>query len=61
MAISIALVDDHKLFRKALANLIDTEEKFEVVFEADSGAQLFEYLEKNRQPDIVLLDINMPG
>ncbi|HYG14243.1 MAG TPA: response regulator transcription factor [Bacteroidia bacterium] len=61
MPISIALVDDHKLFRKALANLIDTEDKFDVLFEADSGAQLFEYLEKNRKPDIVLLDINMPG
>lgn len=61
MSIKIALVDDHKLFRRALANLLETEEKFEIIFEAESGAEFFDYLRSGQEPEVVLLDISMQG
>ncbi len=61
MAIKIALVDDHTLFRKALAGLIESDDKYEILFEAESGNQLFDLIDAKGEPDIVLLDVNMPG
>ena len=56
----VLLVDDHALFRKALASLIDTLEDMEVVGEASDGR---EALERARElmPDLILMDIEMPG
>lgn len=56
---SIALVDDHILLRQGLANLIQTFEGFEVLFEADNGMDLIDKLE-GHNPSAILLDINMP-
>ena len=55
----ILLVDDHLLFRKGLARLLDTQPDFEVVGEATDG---LEGIEKARvlEPDVVLTDIEMP-
>lgn len=61
MPIGIALVDDHNLVRKALANLIDSNENFTVLYDANNGNDFFDYLENNPAPDILLLDINLPG
>jgi two-component system, NarL family, response regulator DegU len=58
--IRVGLVDDHALFRKSLANLIDTFENVKVVLEASNGNELFEKLPKTNL-DILLLDIQMPG
>ena len=54
------LTDDHTLFRQGVRRLLETESDFEVVGEAaDAG----ESIEKSRElrPDIVLMDIGMPG
>jgi two-component system, NarL family, invasion response regulator UvrY len=56
----IAMVDDHKLLRKGLANLINSFEGYEVVLEANNGRELIELLAGQQAPDIILLDINMP-
>jgi len=57
----LALVDDHTLFRKGLINLIDLVcPDCEIVFEADNGIDLQQKLTKNNEPDILLMDINMP-
>lgn len=61
MPIKVALVDDHNLVRKALANLIASNKNFEVVFDANNGKDFLDYLLPNPKPDLVLLDINMPG
>lgn len=61
MPVKIALVDDHKLFRKALASLVETDDKYEVCFEAESGKELFENLKMYDEPEIILLDISMKG
>ncbi|MGC4232507.1 MAG: response regulator transcription factor [Niabella sp.] len=59
--VSIAIVDDHTMLRKGLANILNEEEGFSVVLEADNGKQFAETIEKKKlQPDIVLLDVHMP-
>lgn len=60
--IHIALVDDHTLIRKGLIELIQSFPKMEVVFDASTGEEFVQKLEKaRRKPDVCLLDINMPG
>lgn len=60
--IKLAIVDDHKLFRKGLISLIEMVfPNFEVLFEADSGIDLQQKISPNNLPDIVLMDVNMPG
>jgi DNA-binding NarL/FixJ family response regulator len=57
---SIALVDDHTLLRKGLANLL-TEAGHQVLLEADNGKEFIEKLQTLKtQPEVILLDINMP-
>ena len=56
---TIALADDHVLLRKGLASLV-SDLDYTVLFQADNGEELIEKLKTNPDPDIVLLDINMP-
>ena len=56
---SIVLVDDHSLLRMGLATLVESQGNT-VLFEADNGKEFLKKLDKNKLPDIVLLDINMP-
>lgn len=60
--ISIAIVDDHTLFRKGLVSLIEIIEKdITILFEADNGLDMQQKISAAHLPDIVLMDINMPG
>jgi len=54
------LVDDHLLFRKGLARLLDAQLDFEVVGEAADGLEAIEQTRLLR-PDLVLMDIRMPN
>lgn len=56
----IVLVDDHPVFRQGLRNLFITEEDIEVVAEGADGEQALQ-LVHTLQPDVLLLDINLPG
>lgn len=58
--IKVALVDDHVLLRNGLAGLVNSFDGYEVVFEADNGNNFIEKIKKTEEPDIVLMDINMP-
>jgi DNA-binding NarL/FixJ family response regulator len=58
--IRVLLVDDHQLVRMGLRALIDREDDMRVVGEADNGRQALTQLRRSR-PDVVLLDIRMPG
>jgi two-component system invasion response regulator UvrY len=59
--INLALVDDHKLFRKGLINLIElVSKKYHIVFEADNGLDLQQKMNPQHLPDIILMDVNMP-
>lgn len=54
------MIDDHRLLRKGLADLINAFDGFEVILEADHGNAFIENHQKIPIPDIILLDINMP-
>ncbi|WP_184547616.1 response regulator [Mucilaginibacter sp. FT3.2] len=58
--IQIALVDDHRLFRSGMAALIDSFNKYNILFEAAHGRELIDNITAGHVPDIILLDINMP-
>lgn len=57
--ISVAIVDDHQLFRNGLKFIIENQDDLEVLLEASNGKQFLDYLD-NLKPDVVLMDINMP-
>jgi len=59
-SLRILLVDDHLLFRKGLVRLLDAQPDFEVVGEARDGLEAVEQAQALR-PDVVLMDIRMPG
>ena len=56
---TVVLADDHILLRKGLASLIESL-GHTVLYEADNGQQLIDKLKINEQPQVLLLDINMP-
>jgi DNA-binding NarL/FixJ family response regulator len=58
--IRIALADEHTLFRAGLRKLLAAEPDFEVVAESRGGPELFPLVE-TIQPDVILLDLQMPG
>ncbi|MGH3239564.1 MAG: response regulator transcription factor [Spirillospora sp.] len=60
MTIRVLLADDQTLLRATFRILIDSCEDMEVVGEAADGAQAVE-LAREHRPDIVLMDIRMPG
>ena len=55
----ILIADDHTLFRDSLRSLL-TSHGFEIVGEARAGSEAIE-LTRRLQPDIVLMDLSMPG
>ncbi len=58
--IRIVVADDHPIFRDGLCKLLALEEDFEVVAQASDGRQVLDILQQY-QPDILLLDLKMPG
>jgi DNA-binding NarL/FixJ family response regulator len=60
MAYSIVLADDHVLVRQGLKRILEGAEDLEVVGEADDGLKLLSLL-RQVNPDMVILDISMPG
>jgi DNA-binding NarL/FixJ family response regulator len=57
--INIVVVDDHALFRAGLVSLLKTIPEFEIVGEAGDGREGLSVVEMTN-PDVVLLDVNMP-
>lgn len=60
MPIRILLVDDHTLFRSGVRLLLQRQPDFEVVAEAGDGVEGIKRA-KELKPDVVLLDLNLPG
>jgi two-component system, NarL family, response regulator NreC len=58
--ISIVLADDHTVVRRALRLLLEEEPGFEVVAEAEDADGAIRYL-RGHKPDVLILDLNMPG
>ena len=59
MKITAMVVDDHKMIREGLKQLIEFDGEIEVIAEASSGRECLKVLE-TVTPDVILLDINMP-
>ncbi|MFA9558914.1 response regulator [Evansella sp. AB-rgal1] len=58
--IKIVLVDDHQLFREGVKRILAMEPSFDVVAEGNDGDVVVD-LVRHYQPDVVLMDINMPN
>jgi DNA-binding NarL/FixJ family response regulator len=60
MSFDVLLVDDHRLLREGVRNILDRVAEFRIVGEAENGADAVQFCKKSR-PDLVLMDISMPG
>jgi len=60
MAYDLLLVDDHKMMRDGLRAILERTAEFHVVGEADNGAEAVRFCKKFR-PDLVVMDIGLPG
>ena len=57
--IKVAIADDHALFRAGVKTALAVRKDIEMIAEADNGMQLLNLL-KHIEPDVILLDIQMP-
>ncbi|MFN4285982.1 MAG: response regulator [Lacibacter sp.] len=57
--ITVAITDDHVLFRQGVKTAMGMKRDIKILFEADNGMQLLNML-KHTQPDVLLLDVQMP-
>jgi two-component system, NarL family, response regulator DevR len=58
--ISLLIVDDHEMVREGLKSMLDTEKDFEIVGDASNAEQALALIEQ-LHPDVVLLDVRLPG
>jgi len=58
--VNILLADDHHLFRLSLKLLLKKQENYTIVGEVSDGAEVIQWIDSNDQPDIIIMDINMP-
>ncbi|NBC81750.1 MAG: response regulator [Bacteroidetes bacterium] len=58
--ISIIIVDDHRLFRNGLKFILNESKDLEVIADVSDGKEFLTMIDKY-QPDLVLMDINMPN
>jgi DNA-binding NarL/FixJ family response regulator len=58
-AIKVVIADDHALFRAGVKTALSIKKDVELIAEADNGMQLLNLL-RHIEPDVVLLDIQMP-
>jgi DNA-binding NarL/FixJ family response regulator len=57
--INVIIVDDHMLYRTAVKIALSSKKDIKVIAEADNGSHLLNLL-RTVQPDVILLDIQMP-
>jgi two-component system, NarL family, invasion response regulator UvrY len=58
--INVLLVDDHELVRTGIRKILDEVKGIKVVGEAETGEEAVQFCRKE-EPDVVLMDMNMPG
>jgi two-component system invasion response regulator UvrY len=58
--ISILIADDHKLLRQTWGIVVNSDDRFSVIAECASGEEAVE-LSRQLQPNVVIMDINLPG
>ena len=60
MSVRVLIADDHRLFAEALRTILSADQRIEVVGLAASGEEAVQQAGE-LEPDVVLMDINMPG
>jgi DNA-binding NarL/FixJ family response regulator len=60
MTVRVLVVDDHPVFRSGIVGILAAEDTLEVVGEASDGVQALALAERSH-PDVVLMDLRMPG
>ena len=58
--IKIILADDEQLFRKGILFLLEREDNFQILFEAENGQELIDKIDSKNLPDVILMDLKMP-
>jgi DNA-binding NarL/FixJ family response regulator len=58
--IRLLIIDDHEMVREGLKAMLSTEPDFSIVGDAANAEQAFALIERER-PDIILLDVRLPG
>ncbi|MCB0094477.1 MAG: response regulator transcription factor [Caldilineaceae bacterium] len=58
--IEVMLADDHTLVRQGIRSILEMEEDIRVIGEASSGRELLTAIKNGIQPEIILMDIQMP-
>ena len=59
--IRVLLADDHAIFRQGIARLLQSEPDMEVIeFTASDGLMAVELAQRTK-PDVIIMDVNMPG
>lgn len=59
--ITVSIVDDHRLFREGIAELIGRFDGYEVTSQFGGGQEFIDALKKGAKPELVILDVQMPG
>ncbi len=59
--VNIIICDDHQLFRESIASVLNNTSEYAVIADMCCGEELIQYLSHNITPDIILLDICIPG
>lgn len=59
--IKLIIVDDHQLYRAGIKVFLSRTPNIQILGEASCAHELFQLLQRDKQPDIVLLDIILPG
>lgn len=60
MCIKVLIVDDHALLREGLIKILSLEDDLKIIGEAGKGEEAIE-LTRTLKPNVILMDINMPG
>ncbi len=58
--ITVLVVDDHELVRTGICRMLEDHAEVQVIGQAESGEEAIS-LVRQHHPDVVLLDVNMPG
>jgi DNA-binding NarL/FixJ family response regulator len=62
MSIKVGVIEDHKIFRKRITELLSFYNEIQLVFSVEKAEACLNYLEKGEnKPDVLLMDIELPG
>lgn len=59
--VTVSIVDDHRLFREGIAELISHFDGYEVLNQCGSGQEFMNAIKSGTIPELVILDVQMPG